>query len=260
MKNNSVKCVKHLIVLSSLILALTSCEEKKLIEVQVPLPSGPEKKKLGSPDDVKADIGSFQLVQLPFAYDAFEPELDATTMELHYSRHYLSYTNNLNKELKGTPIEKFRIEEIISTLDMNNIALRENAGGYYNHSLYFESITSKNGGQPSAVLTDAINRDFGSFESFRSLFTAAAQKISGSGWAWLVVDKAGVLQIATTANQDNPMMPQSIIRGTPLLPIDVWEHAYYLHFQTKRKKYIDTYFDAINWAKISERYNAAIGL
>ncbi len=255
-----MKIAKNLIFLSSLLLLLSSCDEKKLIEVQVPLPSGPEKKKLGNPDDVKADIGSFQLVQLPYSYDAFEPELDATTMELHYSRHYLSYANHLNKELKGTPIEKFRIEEIISSIDMNNIALRENAGGYYNHSLYFESITPKNGGQPSAALTEAIVRDFGSFENFRSLFTAAAQKIVGSGWAWLVIDKAGVLQIATTANQDNPMMPQSIIRGTPLLPIDVWEHAYYLNFHTKRKKYIDTYFDSISWAKISERYNTALGI
>lgn len=255
-----MKLVKQLLVFSSLMLVLSSCEEKKLIEVQVPLPTAPEKKKLGSPDDVKADIGSFQLVQLPYSYDAFEPELDATTMELHYSRHYLSYANNLNKELKGTPIEKFRIEEIISSMDMNNIALRENAGGYYNHSLYFESITPKNGGQPSANLAEAIKRDFGSFENFRSLFTNAAQKITGSGWAWLVVSKAGVLQIATTANQDNPMMPQSLIKGTPLLPIDMWEHAYYLHFQTKRKKYIDTYFEAINWHKISERYNTALGL
>lgn len=255
-----MKKSKHLIFFFSLMILIASCEEKKLIEVQVPLPSAPEKKKLGNPDDVKAEIGSFQLVQLPYSYDAFEPELDATTMELHYSRHYLSYANNLNKELKGTALEKFRIEEIISSLDITNLALRDNAGGYYNHSLYFESITPKGGGQPSAALSQVITRDFGSFENFRSLFTAAAQKISGSGWAWLVVDKAGVLQIATTANQDNPLMPQSIIRGTPLLPIDVWEHAYYLHFQTKRKKYIDTYFDAINWAKISERYDATLGL
>ncbi len=255
-----MKTAKQLILFSSLMLLLSSCEEKKLIEVQVPLPSAPEKVKLGNPDDVKADLGSFQLVHLPYNYDAFEPELDSKTMELHYSRHYLSYTNKLNKLLKGTPIEKFRIEEIISTLDMNNIALRENAGGYYNHTLLFESITPKNGGQPSAALSEAITRDFGSFENFRSLFTTAAQKVFGSGWAWLIVDKAGVLQIATTANQDNPMMPQSIIRGTPLLPIDVWEHAYYLHFHTKRKNYIDTYFDAINWAKISERYNTALGL
>lgn len=255
-----MKIAKQLILFSSLMLILGSCEEKKLIEVQVPLPSAPEKRKLGSPDDVKADIGSFQLVQLPYSYDAFEPEFDAMTMELHYARHYLSFTNNLNKVLKGTPIEKFRIEEIISSLDMTNIDLRENAGGYYNHTLMFESITPKNGGQPSAALAEAITRDFGSFENFRSLFSIAAQGVFGSGWAWLVVDKAGVLQIATTANQDNPMMPQSIIRGTPLLPIDVWEHAYYLHFQTKRKKYIDTYFEAINWAKISERYNTALGL
>ena len=250
----------HIILFFFLMMMITSCEEKKLIEVQVPLPTAPEKKKLGNPDDVKADIGSFQLVQLPYKYDSFEPELDATTIELHYSRHYLSYANNLNKELKGTPLEKLRIEEIISSLDMNNVPLRENAGGYYNHSLYFESITPKGGGQPSAALAQVITRDFGSFENFRSLFSTAAQKIYGSGWAWLVVDKAGVLQIATTANQDNPMMPQSIIRGTPLLPIDVWEHAYYLHFQTKRKKYIDTYFDAINWAKVSERYDASLGL
>lgn len=252
--------LKHLILFSSLMLLLSSCEEKKLIEVQVPLPSAPEKKKLGNPDDIKADIGSFQLAQLPYSYDAFEPEFDAKTIELHYARHYLSYTNNLNKTLKDTPIEKFRIEEIISSLDMNNIALRENAGGYYNHTLLFESITPKNGGQPSAALAEAIKRDFGSFENFRSLFSTAAQKVIGSGWAWLVLDKAGVLQIAITPNQDNPMMPQSIIRGTPLLPIDVWEHAYYLHFETKRKKYIDTYFDAINWAKISERYNTALGI
>lgn len=249
-----------LIVLSSIFfLSIGSCKRKKYTEVvEVPLPSKEEKMTIGLPEDVKADAGAFELLKLPYNYDALAPNIDAMTMEVHYSKHYLTYTNNLNKALAGTELESLPIEEIFKKLDLNNADLRNNLGGYYNHTLYFDIMAPKAGGKPSDTLASAIDKDFGSFDNFKIQFEDAATKQFGSGWAWLIVDKAGKLQVTSTPNQDNPLMPRAVVAGTPILGIDVWEHAYYLNYQNKRKKYIEAFFNVINWKKVGEKYEEAI--
>jgi len=250
---------KQLILLFVFTLVLISCNDKKLTEVvEVPLPTAEEKMTIGVPDDVKAEEGAFEMVKLPYSYEALAPNIDALTMEMHYSKHYLTYTNNLNKVVAGTEMENVTIEDILKKLDVSNADLRNNAGGYYNHSLFWECMAPKADGQPKDTLATAITRDFGSFEVFKTQFEDAATKQFGSGWAWLVTDKAGKLQITSTQNQDNPLMPNATIKGTPILALDVWEHAYYLNYQYKRKKYIDAFFNVINWAKVNEKYEEAI--
>jgi Fe-Mn family superoxide dismutase len=224
----------------------------------VPLPSKEEKMTIGLPEDVKADAGAFELLKLPYNYDALAPNIDAMTMEVHYSKHYLTYTNNLNKALAGNELESLPIEDIFKKLDLNNADLRNNLGGYYNHTLYFEIMAPKAGGKPSDTLASAIDKDFGSFDNFKIQLEDAATKQFGSGWAWLIVDKTGKLQVTSTPNQDNPLMPRALVAGTPILAIDVWEHAYYLNYQNKRKKYIEAFFNVINWKKVGEKYEEAI--
>ncbi|MGL2993850.1 superoxide dismutase [Flavobacterium sp. TSSA_36] len=245
--------------LLSLIL-LTSCQKKELVEVvEVPLPSAEEKINIGNPEDVKADDGSFQVEPLPYKYDDLSPTFSALALELHFSKHYLTYTNNLNKALKGTALENLTIEEIITKLDINNADLRNNAGGYYNHSLFWKVIAPKAGGIPKDTLAGAIQKNFGSFENFTAKFKNTASKHFGSGWIWLVVDREGNLQITTTQNQDNPLMPNAPVigyHGKPILGLDVWEHAYYIDYQYKRKNYIDGFFEIINWNKVNENYQA----
>lgn len=249
-----------LIVLSSIfLLSIGSCKRKKYTEVvEVPLPSKEEKMTIGLPEDVKADAGAFELLKLPYNYDALAPNIDAMTMELHYSKHYLTYTNNLNKALAGNELESLPIEDIFKKLDLNNADLRNNLGGYYNHTLYFDIMAPKAFGKPSDTLASAIDKDFGSFDNFKIQFEDAAIKQFGSGWAWLIVDKEGKLQVTSTPNQDNPLMPRALVAGTPILAIDVWEHAYYLNYQNKRKKYIEAFFNVINWKKVGEKYEEAI--
>ncbi|MEY3499928.1 MAG: hypothetical protein RL308_1597 [Bacteroidota bacterium] len=243
----------------SILIALQSCTNKKLTEVvEVPLPSAVEKVSLGSPDDVKANEGTFELNKLPYTYDALSPSIDARTMELHYSKHYLAYANSLNKGIKNTELEGSTIEEILSKSVADSLNLRNNAGGYYNHSLFFDCLGSKAGGEPKDTLAIAIAKDFGSFEGFKNQFKNAANKQFGSGWVWLIVDKTGKLQVTTTPNQDNPLMPRALIPGTPILALDVWEHAYYLEYQNKRKNYIDAFFAIINWKVVEEKYEEAL--
>lgn len=238
---------------------LFSCQQKKLTEVvEVPLPAAEEKMTIGKPEDVSADEGAFSMYKLPFAYDALAPNLDAMTMEMHYGRHYLTYTNNLNRLLDSTENAKLPIEEIFKKLNMSDTDLRNNLGGYYNHTLYFETLRAKSQGAPKDTLANAIKRDFGSFDLFRTKLEDAAERQFGSGWAWLVTDKAGKLQVCATANQDNPLMPGMPVKGTPILAIDVWEHAYYLGYQYRRKKYISNFFNLVDWEKVSARYEAAI--
>lgn len=241
-----------------LVFVLFSCNEKKLTEVQVPLPEKEVKAILSSPDDVTADEGAFELEKLPYTYDALSPHIDAYTMETHYSKHYLTYTNNLNKAVIGTEFEKLSIEEILKKVGLEDMNLRNNAGGYYNHSLFWKCMGPKSGGQPKDTLALAIAADFGSFDNFRTQFEDAATKQFGSGWAWLVVEKSGKLQITSTPNQDNPLMPGAAIAGQPILALDVWEHAYYLQYQYKRKNYINAFFNVINWKKVGENYEEAI--
>lgn len=240
-------------------LALQSCNEKKLTEVvEVPLPAKEEKFSIGNPEDVKAEEGAFEMQKLPYGYDALIPHIDAMTMEIHYSKHYLTYTNNFNKAIAGTELEKLTIEEILSKSYAENPTLRNNAGGFYNHGFFWDSMTPKAEETPKDTLAVAINADFGSFEVFKNQFEDAASKQFGSGWAWLVVDKTGKLQVTSTPNQDNPLMPGVPVQGKPILALDVWEHAYYLNYQYKRKNYIDAFFNVINWKKVTERYEEAI--
>ena len=196
---------------------------------------------------------SFQLPNLSYNHDALEPHIDSKTMQIHHGKHHAGYTNKLNAAIEGTDLEGKSIEEILKNLDMNNSAVRNNGGGYYNHCLFWEIIGPNCGGSPSGKLADAINKDFGSFDEFKSKFSAAAATRFGSGWAWLCVDSNGGLEVCSTANQDNPLMPGECGK-TPILCLDVWEHAYYLNYQNRRPDYIDAFFNVINWEVVAKMY------
>jgi len=196
---------------------------------------------------------SFKLPDLPYAYDALEPHIDAKTMEIHHSRHHKGYTDNLNNAIKGTELENVSIEELLKNLDMNNNAVRNNGGGYYNHNLFWEIMAPNGGGKPTGSLAEAIDKSFGSFDEFKSKFNEAAKTRFGSGWSWLVV-KDSELKVVSTANQDNPLMP-GINEGHPILGLDVWEHAYYLKYQNKRPDYIEAFWNIVNWDAVQEKYD-----
>jgi len=198
----------------------------------------------------------FTLPALPYAYNALEPYIDARTMEIHHTKHHNAYTTNLNAALASAGVEGKSIEEILTNLDMNNAALRNNAGGFYNHNLFWEIMSPNGGGKPTGELAKAIDEAFGSFEGFKEAFSKAAATRFGSGWAWLCVHKGGKVEICSTANQDNPLMPNTGCSGFPILGLDVWEHAYYLHYQNRRPDYIEAFFNVINWAKVAELYSA----
>lgn len=199
---------------------------------------------------------AFELPKLPYAYDALEPHIDARTMEIHHTKHHNGYTTKLNDAIAGTDLDGKDIEDILSNLDMSNMAVRNNGGGFYNHSLFWEVMSQNGGGTPSGELASAIDGAFGSFEGFKEKFTAAAGSRFGSGWAWLCVHKGGKLEICSTPNQDNPIMPGVECDGQPILGLDVWEHAYYLHYQNRRPDYISAFFNVINWEKVAENYKA----
>ena len=198
---------------------------------------------------------SFSLPKLEYSYDALEPHIDARTMEIHHSKHHQGYTNKLNAAIEGSENESKDILEILEGLDMSNMALRNNAGGYYNHKLFWEVMNPSCESIMSDGLTSAINDAFGSFDNFKDAFSKAAATRFGSGWAWLCV-KDGKLEICSTPNQDNPLMPNGC-SGTPILGLDVWEHAYYLNYQNRRPDYINAFFEVINWGVVSEKFNRA---
>lgn len=199
---------------------------------------------------------SFQLPKLPYAYDALEPHIDARTMEIHHTKHHNGYTTNLNNAIAGTDLEGKSIEQILSGLDMNNMAVRNNGGGFYNHNLFWTVMSPNGGGTPTGELAKAIDDAFGSFDAFKETFSKAAATRFGSGWAWLCVHKGGKVEVCSTANQDNPLMPGIGCTGTPILGLDVWEHAYYLNYQNRRPDYIGAFYHVINWAEVSKRYAA----
>jgi len=199
---------------------------------------------------------SFQLPKLPYAYDALEPHIDARTMEIHHSKHHNGYTTNLNNAIGGTDLEEKPILEILENLDMSNMAVRNNGGGFYNHDLFWQVMSPNGGGQASGELAAAINEEFGSFDGFKEAFSKAAATRFGSGWAWLCVHKGGKVKVCSTANQDNPIMPEIGCGGFPILGLDVWEHAYYLNYQNRRPDYISEFFNVINWDEVSKRYAA----
>jgi Fe-Mn family superoxide dismutase len=194
---------------------------------------------------------AFELPQLPYANDALEPHIDAKTMEIHHGKHHNGYTTKLNGALEGSGMESDTIETILENLDMNNAGLRNNGGGYYNHCLFWEVMSPNGGGTPSGALAQAIDTAYGSFEDFKTAFSNAAATQFGSGWAWLCVQKGGGVEVCSSANQDNPLMPGIGCGGTPILGLDVWEHAYYLNYQNRRPDYINTFFNVINWEKVS---------
>ena len=199
---------------------------------------------------------AFELPKLPYAYDALEPNIDARTMEIHHSKHHAGYTSNLNNAIAGTAMEGMSIEEICAK-GTDNAAVRNNGGGYYNHCLFWEVMSPNGGGNPSGDLAADIDATFGSFDGFKEKFAAAAATRFGSGWAWLCVNSNGQLEVCSSANQDNPLMPGVGCEGTPILGLDVWEHAYYLNYQNRRPDYISAFFNVINWDEVAKRYAAA---
>ena len=195
---------------------------------------------------------AFELPKLNYAFDALEPNIDAKTMEIHYGKHHNGYTNNLNNIISGTDNEGKSIEDILNTLDLENKGLRNNGGGFYNHNLFWEIMGPNGGGEPSGEISESINLNFGSFENFKDEFSKAAATRFGSGWAWLCAHPDGKLEICSTANQDNPLMPNGC-GGNPILCLDVWEHAYYLNYQNRRPDYINAFFNVINWDEVNNR-------
>ena len=196
---------------------------------------------------------TFELPKLNYSFDALEPHIDTKTMEIHYGKHHNGYTNNLNNAISGTSHENDTIEEILKNLDLDNKTLRDNAGGFFNHNLFWEIMGPNCGGNPTSEISEAINSNFDSFENFKENFKKAAATRFGSGWAWLCVHDGGKLEICSTPNQDNPVM-QNGCGGNPILCLDVWEHAYYLNYQNRRPDYIEAFFNLINWDEVNKKY------
>ena len=198
---------------------------------------------------------AFELPKLPYAYDALEPHIDARTMEIHHGKHHAGYTNNLNNAIAGTEMEGKSIEDLLAN-HSDNGAVRNNGGGFYNHSLFWSIMSPNGGGEPSGDLAVAINEAYGSFEGFKDAFSKAAATRFGSGWAWLCVHPGGKVEVCSSANQDNMLMPNVGCGGHPILGLDVWEHAYYLNYQNRIPDYISAFFNVINWDEVSKRYAA----
>ncbi|HLT07434.1 MAG TPA: superoxide dismutase [Cyclobacteriaceae bacterium] len=200
---------------------------------------------------------AFELPQLPYDFNALEPHIDAKTMEIHHGKHHNAYVTNLNKAIEGTELEGKSLDELMKSISSASAAVRNNGGGHYNHSLFWTVIGPNGGGEPSGELAEAINSKFGSFAAFKEEFNNAAATRFGSGWAWLSVDASGQLQVSSTPNQDNPAMDIADVQGTPILGLDVWEHAYYLNYQNRRPDYISAFWNVVNWEEVSKRYAAA---
>jgi superoxide dismutase, Fe-Mn family len=199
---------------------------------------------------------AFELPKLPYSYNALEPHIDARTMEIHYSKHHQAYVTNLNNAIAGTDAEKLSIEDICKNISKYPVAVRNNGGGHFNHSLFWTLMAPNAGGQPTGEVATAIDAAFGSFEEFKKLFATAGTGRFGSGWAWLIV-KDGKLAISSTPNQDNPLMDVAEVKGTPILALDVWEHAYYLNYQNRRPDYITAFWNVVNWAEVAKLFKNA---
>ncbi|WP_177764673.1 superoxide dismutase [Flavobacterium sp. I3-2] len=234
---------------------IISCGKKEeLYEVEIPDSVYISEEEVeNSPSKIIAKDGSFKMKGLSFEYSDLEPMIDAQTVEIHYSKHHLAYLEKLNELIKGTDLEEKSIEEIMTSLDSDKKALIENAGGYFNHNLYWEVLTKGKEKKPTGKIADLINRDFGSFEAFKTQFKKAGIDLNGSGWVWLILTDDQNLKISTTINQNNPLMPFETIKGYPLMNLDMWEHAYYLKYKNNKKDYIDNYFKLIDWDKLNYR-------
>ncbi|MGH2665210.1 superoxide dismutase [Flavobacterium sp.] len=248
----------QLFITAVVLSAMVSCKKDTLHEV-VDVPATPivaVKQKGGKPTDVKAAEGVFPIIELPYGYNALEPNFDALTTEIHYSKHLLGYVNSLNKSIVGTKYEILELDAILKNLNASDAVVRNNAGAVYNHNFFFEGIGPGSGKEPEGALLESINKDFGSFEEFRNQFTETSLRFVGAGWTWLVSDKTGKLKIVNTANNDNPLMKNLGITSVPIMNLDLWEHAYYLKFQNRKREYVNTFFSVINWDKIEKRYDA----
>ncbi|WP_132051031.1 superoxide dismutase [Pseudocnuella soli] len=199
---------------------------------------------------------AFTLPQLPYAHEALEPHIDAQTMQIHHGKHHQAYVDNLNKAIAGTEYEGKSIEELVKAAGSISPAVRNNGGGHWNHTFFWEILAPNAGGQPTGALAEAINSTFGSFDAFKEKFNAAGTTRFGSGWAWLIV-KDGKLEVTSTPNQDNPLMDVAEVKGTPILGVDVWEHAYYLKYQNRRPEYLGAFWNVVNWSKVNELYEGA---
>lgn len=202
-------------------------------------------------------MAKYELPALPYSFDALEPYIDPMTMEIHHDRHHAGYVNNLNNAVSETELEKLSLEDVLKSISKYPVAVRNNGGGHFNHSLFWQVMKKNGGGNPNAELSKAIEGNFGSFDSFKEKFSNAAATRFGSGWAWLVVNE-GKLLAGSTPNQDNPLMDLSEIKGTPILGLDVWEHAYYLKYQNKRPDYISAWWNVVNWDAVTEKYFEAL--
>ena len=200
---------------------------------------------------------AFELPKLPYSHDALAPHIDAKTMEIHHGKHHAGYTSKLNAAIENTDLASKSIEDILANVSSAGAGVRNNGGGFYNHSLFWTVMSPNGGGNPTGELAEAINSAFGSFESFKDAFSTAAATQFGSGWAWLSVKKGGAVVVTSTPNQDNPLMDVVDQEGTPILGLDVWEHAYYLNYQNRRPDYIEAFFNVINWEEVARRYAAA---
>ena len=216
-------------------------------------------------NDMESDLhsgfegaASLEFPALPYAYDALEPYIDARTMEIHYDKHHRAYYTNFVNAAKGTPLENMALSDVFATVSKQTDAIRNNGGGYYNHLLFWNNL-GKGSGVPSPEVSAAINKVFGSFDKFREAFSTAAKTRFGSGWAWLYLKSDKTLAVGSTPNQDNPLMDLSPIKGTPLLTLDVWEHAYYLKYQNKRPDYVDAFWNVVNWEEVGKRYKKGLG-
>lgn len=201
---------------------------------------------------------SYKLPELPYSYDALEPHFDAATMEIHHSKHHQGYTNKLNAALEEAGLTDKNIEDLFGTTSKLSTGIRNNGGGFYNHSLFWSVLSPNGGGEPKGKVAEAIQESFGSFDAFKDTFNNAAATRFGSGWAWLIVDENKKLKVTSTPNQDNPLMDVATDNGTPILGLDVWEHAYYLNYQNKRPDYIQAFWSIVNWDEVEKRYLAAI--
>lgn len=199
-------------------------------------------------------MSKFELPELPYSFDALAPHIDARTMEIHHGKHHAGYVSKLNGAVEGTDLEGKPLEELLKSVSKHPTAVRNNGGGHYNHSLFWTVMGPNKGGEPSGELGDAINKEFGSFDKFKETFSNAAATRFGSGWAWLVVKEDGALAVTSTPNQDNPLMDVADVKGTPILGIDVWEHAYYLNYQNRRPDYIAAFWNVINWDQVAQNY------
>lgn len=200
---------------------------------------------------------AFTLPDLPYNHDALEPHIDAQTMEIHHGKHHAGYTSKLNAAIEGTDLEKHSVEDMMKNVSKHSSAVRNNGGGFYNHSLFWQVMSPKGGGEPTGNVATAIDEAFGSYSKFKEEFSTAAGTRFGSGWAWLIVGDDGKLHVTSTPNQDNPLMDIAETKGTPILGLDVWEHAYYLKYQNKRPDYVSAFFNVINWDEVNKRYAAA---